>query len=88
LFEGGRLTPGTLARPFLRQVATLLRREGALTVNLMRTARLPQQLHRVESVFTIERQEQLWGNVILHLSVRPVLTEPGATPARPSPTTH
>jgi spermidine synthase len=88
LFEGGRLTPGTLARPFLRQVATLLRREGALTVNLMRTARLPQQLHRVESVFIIERQEQLWGNVILHLSVRPVPTAPDAAPARPSPTTH
>ena len=69
LFEGGRLTPGTLARPFLRQVAMLLRREAGLTVNLMRTARLPQQLHRVASAFTIERQEQLWGNVILHLSV-------------------
>jgi spermidine synthase len=88
LFEGGRLTPGTLARPFLRQVAMLLRREGALTVNLMRTARLPQQLHRVESVFTIERQEQLWGNIVLHLSVRPVPTAPSVAPARPSPATH
>jgi hypothetical protein len=30
----------------------------------------------------------LWGNVILHLSVRPVPTAPDAAPARPSPTTH
>jgi spermidine synthase len=69
LFEGGRLVPGTLARPFLRQVATLLESSGTLTINLMRTARLPEQLHRLESVFTIERQVRLWGNAVLHLSV-------------------
>ena len=69
LFEGGRLAPGTLARPFLRQVATLLQDEGFLTVNLMRTARLPEQIHRLESVFTIERQLRVWGNAVLHLSV-------------------
>lgn len=69
LFEGGRLAPGTLARPFLRQVASLLEADGVLTVNLMRTARLPEQLHRLESVFTIERQLRLWGNAVLHLSV-------------------
>jgi spermidine synthase len=68
LFEGGRMAPGTLARPFLRQVATLLRADGILTVNLMRTARLPEQIHRIESVLTIERQMQVWGNVVLHLS--------------------
>ncbi|HEU4784956.1 MAG TPA: methyltransferase domain-containing protein [Ktedonobacterales bacterium] len=68
LFEGGRLAPGTLARPFLRQVATLLQTDGVLTVNLMRTARLPEQLHRLESVFTIERQLRVWGNAVLHLS--------------------
>jgi spermidine synthase len=68
LFEGGRLAPGTLARPFLRQVAMLLQGDGVLTVNLMRTARLPEQVHRLESVFTIERQLRLWGNAVLHLS--------------------
>ncbi|HEX5545859.1 MAG TPA: methyltransferase domain-containing protein [Ktedonobacterales bacterium] len=68
LFEGGRLTPGTLARPFLRQVASLLEADGVLTVNLMRTARLPDQLHRLESVFTIEQQLRLWGNAVLHLT--------------------
>lgn len=70
LFEGGRLAPGTLARPFLRQVATLLQEDGALTVNLMRTARTPEQLHRIESVFTIERQMRLWGNIVLHVGPR------------------
>jgi spermidine synthase len=69
LFEGGRLALGTLARPFLRQVATLLQGDGILTVNLMRTARLPEQIHRLESVFTIERQLRVWGNAVLHLSV-------------------
>ena len=69
LFEGGRLAPGTLARPFLRQVATLLQTDGVLTVNLMRTARLPEQLHRLESVFTIERQLRIWGNAVVHLSI-------------------
>jgi len=89
LFEGGRLAPGTLARPFLRQVATLLEADGVLTVNLMRTARLPEQLHRLESVFTIERQMRLWGNAVLHLSVpaaSPVsANEPHASQARFSP---
>lgn len=69
LFEGGRLAPGTLARPFLRQLAMLLAPDGTLTVNLMRTARLPEQLHRLESVFTLVRQERLWGNVVLHCCV-------------------
>jgi spermidine synthase len=68
LFEGGRLAPGTLARPFLRQVASLLESDSVLTVNLMRTARLPEQVHRLESVFTIERQLRVWGNAVLHLS--------------------
>ena len=89
LFEGGRLAPGTLARPFLRQVATLLAADGVLTVNLMRTARLPEQLHRLESVFTIERQMRLWGNAVLHLSVPAAspaaANEPHASQARFSP---
>lgn len=69
LFEGGRLAPGTLARPFLRQLAMLLAPNGTLAVNLMRTARLPEQVHRLESVFTLVRQERLWGNVVLHCCV-------------------
>lgn len=76
LFDGGRLAPGTLARPFLRQIASLLHDDGTLTINLMRTARTPEQLHRVESVFTIERQVRLWGNMVLHVSHRSVLSLP------------
>lgn len=71
LFEGGRLAPGALARPFLRQIAVLLRPVGVLTVNLMRTGRLSEQAHRIESVFVIERQESLRGNEVLRLRARP-----------------
>lgn len=69
LFNGGRLAPGTLARPFLRRVAALLAREGTATINLMRTRRLPEQLHRIESVFIIERQARLRGNQVVYLRV-------------------
>lgn len=69
LFDGGRLAPGALARPFLRQLATLLQEQGVLSVNLMRSARLPEQLHRIASVFTLDQQVRLWGNVVLHLRV-------------------
>ena len=68
LFDGARLAPGTLARPFLRQVAILLRRGGMVSVNLMSARRLPEQIHRIGRVFTIERQIRLWGNLVLHLS--------------------
>ncbi len=85
LFEGGRLAMGTLARPFLRQVATLLDADGIITVNLMRTARLPEQLHRLESVLTIDRQMRLWGNAVLHLSVP---ATPNESQALSSPAVH
>lgn len=85
LFEGGRLALGTLARPFLRQVATLLDADGIVTVNLMRTARLPEQLHRLESVLTIDRQMRLWGNAVLHLSVPAASNE---SQALSSPAVH
>lgn len=85
LFEGGRLAHGTLARPFLRQVAALLQADGVVTVNLMRTARLPEQIHRIESVFAIERQMRLWGNAVLHLSALGEASEPHA---RSSPAGH
>lgn len=88
LFDGGRLAPGTLARPFLRQIAAMLAPEGALTINLMRTGRLPEQLHRIESVFALEQQVDLWGNVVLHLRGRSAPTAPTATPVRSYPATH
>lgn len=67
LFDGGRLAPGTLARPFLRQVGALLHPDGVASINLMSTGRLPEQLHRIGRVFAIERQIRLWGNLVLHL---------------------
>lgn len=66
LFEAGRLALGTLATPFLRQIAALLAPGGTLTVNLMVTARTPDQLHRIQRVFAITRELRLRGNLVLH----------------------
>jgi len=66
LFEAGRLALGTLATPFLRQIAALLAPGGMLTVNLMVTARTPDQLHRLQRVFAITRQLRLRGNLVAH----------------------
>jgi SAM-dependent methyltransferase len=66
LFEAGRLALGTLATPFLRQIAALLAPGGTLTVNLMVTARTPDQLHRLQRVFAITRELRLRGNMVVH----------------------
>ncbi len=66
LFQGGRLALGALATPFLRQLATLLAPSGILTVNLMVTQRTPDQLHRLERVFAVQRQIKHRGNLIIH----------------------
>ena len=74
LFEAGRLAPGTLATAFLRQLALLLAPGGTLTVNLMVTARTPDQLHRLRRVFEPQRELRLRGNLVVHatpLSVAP-----------------
>lgn len=70
LFQAGRLTLGALATPFLRQVAALLAPEGTLTVNLMVTARTPDQIHRLQRVFTVQRELRLRGNLVVHAAVR------------------
>jgi spermidine synthase len=66
LYEGGRLTPGTLATAFLRQLAALLSPAGTLSVNLFTTSRLGEQLHRLRRVFVVERELRTRGNVIIH----------------------
>ena len=66
LFEAGRLAPGALATPFLRQLALLLASGGTLTVNLMVTARTPDQLHRLRRVFEPTRELRLRGNLVVH----------------------
>ena len=66
LFEAGRLAMGTLATAFLRQIAALLAPGGTLTVNLMVTARTPDQLHRLQRVFAITRELRLRGNLVVH----------------------
>jgi SAM-dependent methyltransferase len=71
LFQGGRLALGALATPFLRQLAALLAPGGVLTVNLMVTQRTPDQIHRLERDFTIQRQSRLRGNLVLHAALPP-----------------
>jgi hypothetical protein len=66
LFEAGRLALGALATPFLRQVAALLSLEGTLTVNLMITARTPDQVRRLQRVFVVRRELRLRGNLVVH----------------------
>lgn len=70
LFQAGRLTLGALATPFLRQVAALLTPGGTLTANLMVTARTPEQMHRLQRVFTVRRELRLRGNLVVHLTPR------------------
>lgn len=71
LFQAGRLALGALATPFLRQVAALLTPDGTLTVNLMVTARTPDQIHRLQRVFTVRRELRLRGNLVVHATVAP-----------------
>lgn len=66
LFDAGRLTLGALGTPFLRQVAALLAPAGMLTVNLMMTARTPDQVHRLRRVFVVRRELKLRGNLVVH----------------------
>lgn len=79
LFEAGRLALGTLATPFLRQIAALLAPGGTLTVNLMVTGRTPEQLHRVRRVFAVTRKLRLRGNLVVH--AQPLVEEDGDFPA-------
>lgn len=85
LFEGGRLVAGTLATPFLRQIAALLAPGGLVSVNLMLTGRTPEQLHRLRRVFAIVREQRLHGNIVLHLTPLPsvAIDENEATTAAP-----
>lgn len=68
LFEAGRLSAGTLATAFLRQVAALLASGGVASFNLMLTGRTPEQLHRLRRVFAVQRELRLRGNLVVHLT--------------------
>lgn len=76
LFEAGRLAAGTLATPFLRQIAALLTPGGVATFNLMVTGRTPEQLHRLRRVFSVVREQRLRGNLVVHLTPLPHDTAP------------
>ncbi len=67
LYVAGNLVHGTLATPFLRQLASLLIPGGIVTFNLFRTRRIPEQLHRLQHIFTIIERIEVGGNIIVHL---------------------
>lgn len=69
LFQAGRLALGALGTPFLRQVAALLAPSGTLTVNLMVTARTPDQVLRLRRVFAVRRELRLRGNLVAHAAL-------------------
>jgi spermidine synthase len=66
LFEAGRAAMGSLATPFLRQVAALLAPEGIAAINLMITRRTSDQLRRLERVFDLVRLVRVRGNLVVH----------------------
>jgi spermidine synthase len=66
LFKAGRLADGALSKTFLRQIAQLISPEGRLTVNLMMTARTPDQVRRLEQIFVLIWKRRLRGNLIVH----------------------
>jgi spermidine synthase len=66
LFNAGRLADGALSKTFLRQLAQLISPDGRLTVNLMMTARTPDQLRRLEQVFVLKWKKRLRGNLVVH----------------------
>lgn len=82
LFEAGRLVPGTLATPFLRQAASLLTPSGVLAINLVLSRRYDEQRHRLARVFSIERERRHLGNVVIH--ARPLPTAAASGEAGPS----
>jgi SAM-dependent methyltransferase len=66
LFNAGRLADGALSKTFLRQISQLISPAGWLTVNLMMTARTPDQLRRLEQVFVLIWKRRLRGNLVVH----------------------
>jgi SAM-dependent methyltransferase len=82
LFKAGRLADGALSRTFLRQIAQLISPHGRLTVNLMLTARTPDQLRRLEQVFMLIWKRRLRGNLVVHAEL-PEKTLAGTSPLFP-----
>ena len=67
MYVAGVLVHGTLATPFLREIARLLTPGGIAAFNLFKTKRLPTQRHRLEHIFTIVDEVAIGGNVVVHV---------------------
>ncbi len=66
MYVAGELAHGTLATPFLRQIARLLTPGGTAAFNLFKTKRLDEQIHRLSRVFNIADRIEIGGNVVIH----------------------
>lgn len=66
MYVAGEIVHGTLATPFLRQIARLLTPGGIAAFNLFKTKRLGEQIHRLRRVFNIAAQIEIGGNVVVH----------------------
>lgn len=67
MYVAGEIVHGTLATPFLRQIARLLTPGGIAAFNLFRTRRIPEQRHRLERVFNIDDVIEIDGNIVIHV---------------------
>ncbi len=66
MYVAGEIVHGTLATPFLRQIARLLTPGGTAAFNLFKTKRLDEQVHRLSRVFNIADRIAIGGNVVIH----------------------
>jgi spermidine synthase len=66
LFCGHAFQRGALARPFLRQLKTLVGPTGEIAVNFFKDRRSEVYVGRLARVLTIRRVERLVRNVVVH----------------------
>jgi spermidine synthase len=67
MYVAGEIAHGTLATPFLRQIAALLTPGGIAAFNLFRTKRITEQTQRLERVFNIVSRIAIGGNIVIHV---------------------
>ncbi|MBA3822881.1 MAG: methyltransferase domain-containing protein [Ktedonobacterales bacterium] len=67
MYVAGEIAHGTLATPFLRQIAALLTPGGIAAFNLFSSKRITEQLHRLARVFNIVERIPIGGNVVVHV---------------------
>ncbi len=70
LFRGERVDGRIFARPFLRRLRDLLAPRALLAINMFQDRRVAARCARLESMFCIEEQRLVGGNVVVHARAR------------------